>query len=204
MNALGLAGVVVVEQEFRLLDEDRPLRAILITDGAGAADHLLGRNAVDALRIDADEILAAAGDDAGAVADAAEIFEELDLRRVGEFGVRPLPARIARLRDPLCDLVAERVDVHASQGRGGDLEQRLKAELRDRLGIAGQHGAERLDIGKFGLGLHQIPARDQSNRRAGYRSGAPPTACRPGRRLQSAPRAARSRGLRRRSSHGRI
>ncbi len=132
-----------------------PFCAVLIADGAGAADHLLGRDAVNALRIDAHEILPAAGDDVRAVADAAKIFEKLDLRRIDEFGVRPLPARIARFRDPFGDLVAERVDVHAGQGRGGDLDQRLEAQLRDRFAIPRQHGAERLDLGKLGLRLHQ-------------------------------------------------
>ena len=60
-------------------------------------DHLLGRNAVDPLGIGADEILAAAGHDEGPVAVGAQIFEQLDLRLIDEFGERPLPARIARL-----------------------------------------------------------------------------------------------------------
>jgi hypothetical protein len=48
----------------------------------------------------------------------------------------PLPARIARLRDPFGDLVAEHVDVHAGQGRGGDLDERLEAEPCDRFAVA--------------------------------------------------------------------
>jgi hypothetical protein len=83
----------------------------LVADAAGSPDHLFGRHAVNALGIDADEILPAAGDDIRAVADAAQIFVQLDLRLIDEFGVRPLPARIARLRYPFRDLVAERLDI---------------------------------------------------------------------------------------------
>ena len=77
------------------------------------------------------------------------------MRRIGEIGVRPIPARIARLGDPFGDLVAECVDVHSGQGRGGDLDQRFEAELRDGFAIAGQHGAERLDLGQLGLRLYE-------------------------------------------------
>ena len=40
------------------------------------------------------------------------------MRRIDEIGVRPLPAWIAGLGDPLGDIIAERVDVHPGQSRG--------------------------------------------------------------------------------------
>ena len=156
VNALRLAGVVVIDEELRLLHENRTaVRRILVADGARSADHLLGRDAVDPLRIGADEILPAAGDDICAVADAAEIFEKLDLRLIDEFGVGPFPARVAGLSDPFRDLVAKCVGVHSRERRGDHLDEGLEAEACDRFEIAGQHGAERLDLGELGLRLHE-------------------------------------------------
>src|SRR5579863_7779387 len=60
MDAFGLAGVVVVDEELRLLDEDRTaIRGVLVADSARCADHLLGRDSVNPLCIDAHEILPA-------------------------------------------------------------------------------------------------------------------------------------------------
>jgi hypothetical protein len=59
MDALGLVGVVVVQEQLRLPDEEGPLRTILIAHAARRADHLLGRDAISPLGIDADEILSA-------------------------------------------------------------------------------------------------------------------------------------------------
>ena len=121
MDALGLAGLVVVEQELGLPDENRlAVRSRFETEPEHGSDHLLGRNAIDPLGIGADEILAAAGHDIGAVAVGAQIFEQLDLRLIDEFGERPLPARIAGLPDPGFDLVAVDLDIHAGQGRADD------------------------------------------------------------------------------------
>ena len=63
------AGVVVVEEELRVFDQER-LAVLLIAIGCAtsSADHLLGRDAVGLLRIDADEVLPTARDDVSLVA----------------------------------------------------------------------------------------------------------------------------------------
>src|SRR5262245_39174945 len=62
VNAFRLAGLVVIEQELRLLHQDwLAVLAIAVFRPGGAADHLLGRNAVDLLGIHAHEILPAPG-----------------------------------------------------------------------------------------------------------------------------------------------
>ena len=67
-DPLGLAGIIVVEQELWLLGQERPAGLVVAEPGPErAADHLLRRNSVDALRIDAHEVLPAAGDDEGFV-----------------------------------------------------------------------------------------------------------------------------------------
>ena len=180
------------------------VRSYLKLVRARGADHLLGRNAVDPLGIDAHEILAAAGDDVGPEAVGAEIFEELDLRLIDEIGVRPLPARIARLAIHFSTSsrnVSTSIPVRVA---ATILIKLLQRQLRDRLAIAGQHGPERLDLGELGLCLHDrrhaIKAIDELRvdrmldpQRAVLVEG------------RDALRERHEvRGLRRRSSHGRI
>ena len=101
MDALGFAGLVVVEEELGFPFEDGlAVSPRLKAEPEHGSDHLLDGNPVDRLGVGAHEILAAAGDDIGAVAVGAQIFEQLDLRLIDELGERPLPARIARLLDP--------------------------------------------------------------------------------------------------------
>ena len=63
VNTLGLTGIVVVKEELRVFDQER-LAVLLIAIGgaAGRAHHLLGRDAIHPLGIDADEILPPSGD----------------------------------------------------------------------------------------------------------------------------------------------
>ena len=89
VNAFGLAGIIVVEQELRILGQDRlAIRVIAISRAAGGADHLLGRNAIYAFGIDPHEILAPTGDDVGLEAIGAQIAQHFLHRLVGEFGIR--------------------------------------------------------------------------------------------------------------------
>ena len=131
-----------------------PVLVVLIADAAGAADDLLRRHAVDALRIDAHEILAAAGHDEGLEAIGAQEGEKLDLRQVGQVGKGPLPARVASRVEPGRDFAAEGLDIHAGQRRADDLEEVVHREFGDGLAVAGEHGPERLDLGELRLRLH--------------------------------------------------
>ncbi len=120
MDALGLAGVVVVEQQLGLLGQERlAVLVVAVLRAASAADHLLGRNAVDLFGVDAHEVLAAAGDDVGLVAVGAQILQHLVHRLIGQLGVGPVPARILGRREPLLYLGAELVHRHAGE-RGGE------------------------------------------------------------------------------------
>jgi hypothetical protein len=95
VDALGLSGVVVVEQKLGLLgDHPLSLFVIAILRPERRADHLLGRDAVDLFGIDAHEVLAAAGDNTGLVAIGPKILQYLLHRLAGELGIRAFPARI--------------------------------------------------------------------------------------------------------------
>ena len=66
VNALGLTRVVVILEKLRVFGQDRlTVLVIAIRRADSGADNLLGRNTVDALGVDAHEVLAAAGDDVG-------------------------------------------------------------------------------------------------------------------------------------------
>src|SRR5262245_32509795 len=69
VNAFGLAGIVVVQEELRLLEENRPvLLVVAVLRRACGADDLFWRDAVDLPGVRAHEVLAAAGDDKRLVA----------------------------------------------------------------------------------------------------------------------------------------
>src|SRR4029077_1305766 len=90
VDALRLARVVVVEKELRLLCKDGfALLVIAVFGAAGGADHLLTWNAVDALGIDAHEILATGGDDVSLETVGAQIAQYLLHRLIGELRIRP-------------------------------------------------------------------------------------------------------------------
>jgi hypothetical protein len=74
VNALGLTRIVVVQQQLWLLGENR-LAALVIAVfcRSRAAHDLLGRDAIDPVRVDADKVLAAAGDDVGFIAVFAQV-----------------------------------------------------------------------------------------------------------------------------------
>ncbi len=99
VNALGLAGIVVVQEQLGLLGQER-LAVLVVAEfrAADRADHLLGRNAIDLLRIDAHKILTAAGDDVGLEAVVAQIVQNLLHRLIGEVGIETIPARMFRGR----------------------------------------------------------------------------------------------------------
>ena len=108
------------------------------------AHHLLGRNAVDALGPRAHELDAAARDDEGLEAVGAQIGEQLQHRLVDQLGVGPLPAAVARGRDPVRDDLLELGGRHAGMRRGDDLHQAPFAGCGQRFHVAFEHGLERL------------------------------------------------------------
>ena len=102
----GLPALLSLRRTRGLLDEDRAARrVILIANASGGSDDLLGRDAVDALRIDADEVLPAAGHDVGLEAVGPQMGHEFDLRQVGKVGVEAVPPRMPRRSEPARDLV---------------------------------------------------------------------------------------------------
>src|SRR5262249_58312249 len=69
VDALGLAGIVVVEQQFGLFNQDRlPVLVVVVSGAACGANDLLRRDAIHAVGIHPHPILTAAGDDIGPVA----------------------------------------------------------------------------------------------------------------------------------------
>ena len=61
VNTLRLAGIVVIEQEFWIFGQERlAVFIVAVARSARAADHLLGWDAVDTLRVHSHEVLAAA------------------------------------------------------------------------------------------------------------------------------------------------
>src|SRR3984893_14998131 len=66
MNAFRLARIIVVQKELGLLGEERFAGLVVaVLRLAHAAHHLLGRDAIHPLGVDADKVLPAAGDDVG-------------------------------------------------------------------------------------------------------------------------------------------
>src|SRR6266851_10108917 len=96
--------------------------------------------------------------------------------------------------DALHHLGFERLDGHAGERGGGDLEEIVHRELGDRLAVTRHHGLERLDVRQLGLRLdhrgHAVEAVDHLR----VHPDARPTACRPGRRWRCAWPAARTSG----------
>ena len=116
---------------------------------------LLGRDAVDVLRIGPDELLPAAGDDVGAEAVGAQVVHHLEHRLVDELGHRYAEDRVLRLRQPVGDDRLEIRGAHAGMGDGDDLHPVLLAELGHRRMVAGQHRLEGLGLLPLGmLGRH--------------------------------------------------
>ena len=101
----------------------------LVLGADARADHLLGRDAVDVLGVDPDELLAAAGDDVGAEAVGAQVVHHLEHRLVDELGESRSEARVLRLRRPVGDDRLEVVDAHAGVGGGDDLLQSFSVNL---------------------------------------------------------------------------
>ena len=92
-----------MKSTFGSLHEHGPAVAHLELHLAAAADHLLGRDAVDLLRPRAHELDAAARDDVGLEAVRAQVGEQLEHRLVDHLGVGPIEARVPRGRDPVAD-----------------------------------------------------------------------------------------------------
>jgi hypothetical protein len=94
VNAFRLAGIVVIQHELGLFDQDRlAVLGIVVFDGQRRADHLLRRDAVDLLGIQTYEILTEARDNVGLKTIRSQIAQHFQHRLIGEFGVGPLPAR---------------------------------------------------------------------------------------------------------------
>src|SRR5271165_4411548 len=100
VDALRLAGVVVVEQELGLLGQERlAVLFVAILRAPGGANHLLGRDPVHPLGVDAHEVLAAAGDDVGLEPVVTQILQDFLHRLIRQLSVEPVPARMLGGRD---------------------------------------------------------------------------------------------------------
>ena len=97
----GLPALLSLSSSFGFLGQERLAALVVAVLGrADGTDHLLRRDSVDLLGVNAHEILASAGDDVGPVAVGAQVLQHLLHWQIGEVGVRPFPARILRCRQP--------------------------------------------------------------------------------------------------------
>src|SRR6516162_11615273 len=95
MDAFGLAGIVIVEEQLRILgQEGLPSFVIAVCRTAGGADNLFWRNAVSLFRVLTHEVLSPTGDNVSLVTIGAQVSQQFLHRLVGQLRVRALPARI--------------------------------------------------------------------------------------------------------------
>ena len=93
MDAFRLAGIVIVEQQLRLLVRiGFAILVIAVLVPPAGADDLLRRDAINPLGIDTHEVLAAAGDNEGLVAVGAQIAQDFQHRLIGQLGIGLVPA----------------------------------------------------------------------------------------------------------------
>src|SRR5262249_13073417 len=150
MDALGLASLVVVQEEFRFLGEER--NAVLVIAKLGAAycsDNLFGRYSVHLLAVDTNEILAAAGYNVRPETVGTQILHDLEHRLVDEFCIGTLPARMLGAGQPLLHLTLKVLHRHSGQCRHQDLLKLLQRQLRNGLPVAREDRLERLDVLEF-------------------------------------------------------
>ena len=156
VDAFGFACIVVVEQQPGFLNENRlAIFVVTILRLARAAHDLLGRNAIDILRVNPHKILPATGHDIGLVTIGPEIVQQLLHGLVGQLGIGALPARMSGVIQPLLYLGLKLLGRHAGQRGNENLFEIRHGKLGDRCAIPGEHGIERLDIFKFRLRLHE-------------------------------------------------
>ena len=97
----GLPSLSSMKSSLRQLHQDGLAVAQLELQLAGAADDLLGRNAVDPLGPRPHELDAAAGDDERLEAVGAQVGEQLEHRLIDHLGVEPPGLWMFRRRDPV-------------------------------------------------------------------------------------------------------
>ena len=116
-----------------------------------AADHLLGRDAVDLLGPRPHELDAAAGDDVGLEAVGAQIGQHFQHRLVDQFGVGPLEPRVPGGREPVLDDLSNSSVVIPAWRRHDDLDQRRLSAGQHGLQVALEKRLERLLVLPFGM-----------------------------------------------------
>ena len=122
VNALGLSGVIVIEQQLWVLGQYWVARIVVAVRGAaGRADDLFGRDAVYLLRLHPHEILAASGHNVSLVAAGAQVAENLLHRLVGQIRKELVPARVLGRLYPRFRLAVELFHRHACEGGEQDL-----------------------------------------------------------------------------------
>src|SRR5262249_53050862 len=154
MDALGLASLVVIQEKFRLLREER--HAVLVIAELRAArgsDNLFGRYPVHLLAVDTNEILAAAGYNVRLETIGTQMLHDLEHRLVDEFGVGTLPARVLGAGQPLFHLALKVFHRHAGQRRHQDFLKLMQRQLCDGLAVAREDRFERLDVLEFRIFL---------------------------------------------------
>src|SRR5271166_2589210 len=81
-------------------DDDPAILLCLVVERLGeGADHLLGRDPVHPLGVDAHEVLAAAGYDVGLEPVVTQILQDFLHRLIRQLSVEPVPARMLGGRD---------------------------------------------------------------------------------------------------------
>jgi hypothetical protein len=89
MDAFGLAGIVVVDEQLWLLGKNWfAIIGVTVLNTTRGADDLLRWNPVDLLRVRAHEVLASAGHDIGLVSVRAQIAQKFLHRLIRQFGVK--------------------------------------------------------------------------------------------------------------------
>lgn len=155
-----LAVLVIDHVDLGQLDEQR--RAVMHFELhlQAAADKLLGRDAVHALRPWAHELDAAARDDECLESVRAQVCEQLQHRLIDHFRLEPARPRMSGCCDPLPDGVVEFIGSHAGMRRCHQLHQAFHARCGDGFHIALEQRGEWLPRFPFGMlgreGLHTI------------------------------------------------
>ena len=155
MDAFGLSGTVVHEQQARLLHQNgNPALGVAVFHLAGCADDLLRRDAIDLFGIDPHEILAAARDDVGPVAIGAQMLHGFEHRLIDQFRVGAVPAGMPRSCQPVPHFRRKLIDRHAGQRRSGNYFEVLQRQPGHCRLVAGENGLEGLHLRQLLLGLH--------------------------------------------------
>ena len=152
MNADWLARLVVHEQMVHCLRQHRSAVAQLECRPRCRSDHLLRRDAVDALHPDAHEIRAATGNDEGLEAVRPQVAQEFLHRLEGELVIGLAVLRMFGRCEPRLHGGTELVGGHTGMGERADSQQaRVASPFQEFLQVTCQGGLNHWVCGELGL-----------------------------------------------------